>query len=571
MMTEFHFSPRPNRAGEIGWEAWGDEAFERAQREDKPILLAISAVWCHWCHVMDETTYSDTGVIEKINERYVPVRVDNDERPDVNARYNMGGWPTTAFLTPEGTLLTGATYLPPEQMRRALDDISSFYVERKPEIEQRAAELRSAQVNYNVAPPNALQPAIVEEFTRAICDAYDEEFGGFNEAPKFPQPEIYEFLLAQWRITSDPKLYEIVSHSLRAMARGGMYDHVEGGFFRYSTTRDWSVPHFEKMAEDHAGLLRVLAQLQLWAPSDAIRDDLTRTVGYVRTVLRDPDSGFFAGSQDADEAYYVLPLEERKKHEAPFVDRRSYSNWTAALAGAFAWCGLALRDRSMIDDAMFTLDQMHDRLRDDDGLLFHVVAPGEPPRIRGLLGDQAAYLRTLLDVYEITGEQRFLERARAHAQATTAVLGAPDGGFYDRSPEAALGRLEMPDRPIVDNGVMADSLLRLASILPEPRERELAERVLGLYGRTYRGASTFAATWMRALSRYLAPEVTVRITGPVEPAADFRRAARLLPSPFTTIAGEDGPATAAYVCVGTACARPVDRPEDLNAAYAHLR
>src|SRR5579862_3934814 len=150
-MSDFRFSPRPNRAAEISWMPWGARAFERAQSEDKPILLSISAVWCHWCHVMDETSYSDEGVIDAIKRSYIPVRVDNDRRPDVNARYNMGGWPTTAFLAPDGTTLTGATYLPPQQMRRALEEISRFYAERKDEIADHTAALQA----HAVRPPQA--------------------------------------------------------------------------------------------------------------------------------------------------------------------------------------------------------------------------------------------------------------------------------------------------------------------------------------------------------------------------------------------------------------------------------
>src|SRR5579864_5230217 len=141
-MSAFHFSPRPNRANEIQWQEWGTPAFAAAKEQAKPILLAISAVWCHWCHVMDETSYSDSGVIATINERYVPVRVDNDRRPDVNARYNMGGWPTTAFLAPDGTLLTGATYLPPETLQRALDDVASFYAGNKDTLARRVASAK---------------------------------------------------------------------------------------------------------------------------------------------------------------------------------------------------------------------------------------------------------------------------------------------------------------------------------------------------------------------------------------------------------------------------------------------
>ncbi len=569
-MTEFHFSPRPNRAAEIAWQPWTAQSLARAQHEDKPILLSISAVWCHWCHVMDETTYSDEAVIDAINAHFVPIRVDNDERPDVNARYNMGGWPTTAFLAPDGTLLTGATYLPPQEMQRALAHVAEFYAERKSEIAEKGREIRSADRTYDIADVDALSQALVDEYATGLRANYDEEFGGFGDAPKFPQPELYEFLLAYWRLTGNTRFYEIVVHTMRAMARGGMYDAVEGGFFRYSTTRDWTVPHFEKMAEDHAGLLRVLAQLELWAPSESVRKDLERTIAYVRTVLRDPQTGFFAGSQDADEEYYALPREERAKRTEPFVDRRSYSNWTAGLAGAFAWCGFALDDGSLIAQSLETLDAMHERLRDEDGLLYHVLAPGESPRIRGLLGDQVAYVRALLDAYEISGEARMLERARAHADATLAAFGAPDGGFYDRADRDTLGRLDVVDRPITENGVMAENFLRLSALLHETRDREIAERTLRLYAKTFARAGSFSAAYVRALARYVAPEVTVRVTGPVAAEYELRRSARQLPSPFVAVSSDPQGQREAYLCLNTACAAPVSRPEQLASAYASL-
>src|SRR5436190_12414610 len=139
---EFHFSPRPNRASEITWQAWSHEAFDAARRTDRPILLSISAVWCHWCHVMDETTYSNPGVIDLIKNEYVPIRVDNDVRPDINQRYNMGGWPSTAFLTSSGDILTGATYLPPDQMANALMRIADYYRANQAEIASRVLDAR---------------------------------------------------------------------------------------------------------------------------------------------------------------------------------------------------------------------------------------------------------------------------------------------------------------------------------------------------------------------------------------------------------------------------------------------
>ncbi len=548
---------------------WGEEAFARAKREDKPVLLSISAVWCHWCHVMDETTYSDAGVIESINDNYVAVRVDNDERPDVNARYNMGGWPTTAFLAPDGTTLTGATYLPASAMHRALSDVARFYAEKKSEIEARALELRGKRASHEPVAPNVLVPAMVERVADVIADSYDPEFGGFGDAPKFPQPEVLDFLLSEWRVRNEPRWYEMVERTMLEMSRGGMYDHVEGGFFRYSTTRDWSIPHFEKMAEDHAGLLRVLAQLQIFAPTAATRETMHSALGYVREVLLDKRTGLFAGSQDADEAYFALPLDERRAREAPFVDRRSFSNWSAALAGSFAWCALALDDDALAAEAAAALDALHDRARDDDGLLYHVMPPGGAPRIRGLLSDQVAYVRALLDAHEMLGDARFLERARAHADRTIEAFEGSDGGFHDHArKEELLGRLDIADRPIGENGIMAESLLRLAVMTGEDRYRQAAERVLTLYAATFANAGSFAATYARALRRYLSPETSVRLEGSPEAAAEFREAARRLPGAFTTVYGDRAQEPLrAFVCVGTTCAAPIESAAELRSAY----
>jgi hypothetical protein len=577
-MSEFRFSPRPNRAAEIAWMPWGADAFARAQSEEKPILLSISAVWCHWCHVMDETSYSDADVIETIKRRFVPVRVDNDRRPDVNARYNMGGWPTTAFLAPDGTTLAGATYLPPQQMQRALDEIASFYGERKDEIAQRASELR-ARSRPGPGSSAELDDAPIRELIDQLDRSYDDEYGGFGDAPKFPQPEIHEFLLAEWRFSGEQRLHNMTARTILAMARGGMYDHVEGGFFRYSTTRDWSVPHFEKMAEDHAGLLRVLAALVLFAPTDELRATLVSAAGYVRRVLRDPQTGFFAGSQDADEEYYALPLEERQKREEPYVDRTSYTNWTCALAGALCLVARALDDDAILREALQTLDNVDERLVAEDGLLYHVLAPGGAREVRGLFVDHAAYLRALLDAHEISGEARFLARARSLADAAIERFAASEGGFNDRLPEDDFGRLAVPDLPIVENGIFADALLRLAALSDEPRYRDTSEGVLRGFASNSRGAGPFGATYARALRRYLVPELTVRIVGDVAATDAFREAALRLPSPFTsirTLSPKEArslampPDEAAYVCVTGTCGAPVHEPGAVRDAYDAL-
>jgi len=465
-------------------------------------------------------------------------------------------------------------------LRRALDDVAAFYAGNKAAIAARAAAAPPREAAGGV--PGELRETMIVRLIEQLTESYDDEYGGFGDAPKFPQPELLDFLLAEWHAGGEARLYAMVAETLLAMARGGMYDHVEGGFFRYSTTRDWSVPHFEKMAEDHAGLVRVLARLALFAPGTEFREILVSTVRYLRAVLRDPQTHLFAGSQDADEAYFALPRDERAAREVPFVDRTSYTNWTCGLAGAWFYAARALDDDAMTAEASATLDAVHEHLIDSDGLSYHYVVPGGAPHVRGLLTDQAAYLRALLDAHEISGEPRFLERARTLADRILTHFEAGGGGFYDRLPvETELGRLDVRDRPIVDNAVVAECLLRLSALTLEPHYRDRAAAALAVYARTYASAGTFAAGFGRALRRLLSPELAVRIVGSPEATDAFREAATRLPtaalavrtvSPAGAAAADlpGQPNPAAYVCLGTACGAPVLEPGGLRDAYDQL-
>ena len=283
-------------------------------------------------------------------------------------------------------------------------------------------------------------------------------------------------------------------------------------------------------------------------------------------AIRKP--GFFAGSQDADEAYYELPLEERRKREAPYVDRTSYTNWTCALAGAQCLAARALDDDALLDEALQTLDNVAERLVGGDGLLFHVLAPGDAPTVSGLFADQVAYARALLDAHEISGETRFLSRAQSLVDAVIANFESPEGGFYDRlRGDEAFGRLAVADRPIVDNGLFAEVLLRLSGLTGDARYRERAESVLR------------AVLAEHARCRSLRGDVRSRVAPVSLPGAlgshrrrsgatdAFREAALRLPTPFAAIrtlspgaaAELEMPAEqpAAYVCVTGACGAPV--------------
>ncbi|TMC08640.1 MAG: thioredoxin domain-containing protein, partial [Chloroflexi bacterium] len=429
-MSGFHFSPRPNRAAEIGWREWSPEAFEQAKAEDRPILLSISAVWCHWCHVMDETTYSNQG------------RVDNDLRPDINSRYNMGGWPSTVFLTPQGDILTGATYLPPDQMAGALQRVGSFYRGNKPQVVSQVLENRKRSMSVIAASAGSLDPRLVAAVVAACENAYDQTYGGFGGSPKFPQADALALLAEQSTQLGDPRLLEMARFTLRQMAGGGTYDHVEGGFFRYSTTQDWSVPHFEKMLEDHALLVTALAL----TGEGEILDSAT---AYLDSVLRDPGTGLYGGSQDADEHYYSLDADGRRALEPPYVDRRVYSNWNCMLAVGYLEADARLGRPKLRENSVSLLARLiADRYSIDGGML-HTEDVG------GQLGDQAWALLAAVRAFQAGAGAGWLQVAEQVAEHLESAYADPDfGGYFDHAAGDKLGRLEERLKPIGENAVV---------------------------------------------------------------------------------------------------------------------
>ena len=549
-MTRFHFSPRPNRAAEIEWRGWEAEAFERARSLDRPILLAISAVWCHWCHVMDETTYSDQAVIDLINGQFVPIRVDNDLRPDVNSRYNMGGWPTTAFLTPEGDILTGATYLPPDQMRGALERVESFYRDNRPEIMAQVLEGRKRASSVVAASAGTLDPGLVDAVLAAVENSYDATYGGFGGSPKFPQTEALALLAEQAARRSEPQFLEMARFTLRQMAGGGTYDHVEGGFFRYSTTQDWSVPHFEKMLEDHGGLVSALAL-------SGEAEILDSAAGYLDRVLRDPATGLYAGSQDADERYYTLDAEGRAELEPPYIDRRVYSNWNCMLAVGYLEADSRLGRPGLREQAGRLLDQLFaDRFSEEGGML-HAEGVG------GQLGDHAwALLASVRAFQSGLGEQWLAIAQQLAAHLESAYADPEHGGYLDHAGGESLGRLEDRLKPIGENSVVALALFELGTMVGGShveRGRRALESVAQLPARY----GLMAAGWARAYDRYLQEPVKVTTGNP-----ELAREALAL-KPYAVI--EPGSDQRAVVCLGTLCLAPVAGVEDLRAALSEKR
>jgi uncharacterized protein len=300
----------------IDWYEWGEEAFSRAEKLDKPILLDIGAVWCHWCHVIDRESYENVEIAQIINERFVPVKVDRDERPDVDSRYQaaisalsgQGGWPLTGFLMPDGRPFYGGTYFPPEDQqgrpgfRRVLVAVSEAYKNKKSDLLRTAESVAQAvsQAEVFAGARGEFDPAVIDAQISSITQLFDIRNGGFGQAPKFPHASALDLILERHRQSGEKHLLAMAETTLEKMARGGVYDQLAGGFHRYSVDERWLVPHFEKMSYDNSELLKNYLHGWQATRNEFVKATAEGIIGWVNEVLSDQANGGFFASQDAD-------------------------------------------------------------------------------------------------------------------------------------------------------------------------------------------------------------------------------------------------------------------------------
>ncbi len=409
--SEFRFSPRPNDARLIRWRSWGQDAFDEARKKDKLVLLSLSAVWCHWCHVMDETTYSDPEVISYINENCIPVRVDADARPDIDALYNQGGWPSTAILTPEGEVVSGGNYLSSQELLSRLKRAAAFIRNNRAALEERIAEIKAMKELKAVQKAEFADTpgkSTVAEILELIRGSFDAEHGGFGAGQKFPSPDAVDFLLARYAREQDPKILHIITTTLDNMAKGGLRDRVEGGFFRYATKPDWSEPHYEKMLDVNAGMIRNYADAALVTGREDYVRVVKETIEYVRARLYDAATGAFYGSQDADETYYVK--QNRKGMQPPAVDKTSYADSSSLMISALVAAYGATGEERSLGMAVKSMEFILAKLFGEQGVSHY--RRGEGSQLKGLLLDNALAGTALLDLYNATGERRYLDSAK---------------------------------------------------------------------------------------------------------------------------------------------------------------
>jgi uncharacterized protein len=300
----------------IQWHEWGDEAFATARRENKPMLLDIGAVWCHWCHVMDRESYDDPEVARIVNEQFVAVKVDRDERPDIDSRYQaavsavsgQGGWPLTAFLTPDGVPFYGGTYFPPNDQwgrpsfKRVLTSIANAYREQHADVAEQAKMVEQAVSNAEsfAGRSGRFSPGVIEAIVKSALGMFDARNGGFGQAPKFPHPGVLDLLIEHYARSGDEQVKDAFVSTLEHMANGGVYDQLAGGFHRYSVDERWVVPHFEKMSYDNSELLKNYVHGYQVTGNQFFADVARDIIRWMDEWLSDRERGGFYASQDAD-------------------------------------------------------------------------------------------------------------------------------------------------------------------------------------------------------------------------------------------------------------------------------
>jgi uncharacterized protein YyaL (SSP411 family) len=550
-----------HRTNPVDWWPWGPEALAAAREQNKPILLSIGYAACHWCHVMAHESFEDADIAALINDGFIPVKVDREERPDLDAIYQQalsmmgqhGGWPLTMFLTPAGEPFWGGTYFPPSPRygRPGFPDVlravAGTWRDAQDKVRLNVEALRTglAQGPRHGHGAPALSRELLDHGATQVLEMVDPEHGGLHGAPKFPQPSLFDFLWRAALRTGDPGLAQAVTLTLDHMCYGGIYDHLGGGFMRYSTDETWLVPHFEKMLYDNAQLVELLTVVWQGTGEDLYRQRVAETVEW---VLRDmtAEGGAFAATIDADSegvegkfytwsaaeidrlldpdsarwfklAYDVRPegnwehtsilhrnhqpqpmgvedvladaravlWRERETRVRPGRDDKVLADWNGMMIAALANAGLAFAMPRWIDAARVAFEAIRTQMALPDDRLAHAMRFGRFRAI-GLLDDLAHMARAALALYEATGDQTLLQQACAWvAAADRHHWDDAAGGYFQTADDAddVLVRL----KPIHDNavpaanGIMVQVLARLAQFTGDDHYGRRAEAMLAAF------------------------------------------------------------------------------------------
>jgi uncharacterized protein len=608
----------------VDWYPWGEEALARAREEDKPILLSVGYAACHWCHVMEHESFEDEATAALMNEHFVPIKVDREERPDVDSLYmdavvsltGHGGWPMTVFLTPSGEPFFGGTYYPPEarhglpSFKQLLQAVADAWRDRRSDIERDAGAIVE-QLRRTAEPSlEPLTSSLLSDAVRGLRQQLDPVWGGFGNAPKFPPASVLEFLLRRGEL-------EPATKTLDGMALGGMYDLVGGGFHRYSVDREWLVPHFEKMLYDNALLVPAYLHGWLVTGSERYREVAEETLDYMLRELRLPEGGF-ASAQDADtdgvegltytwtEADDVPPellqpfehgrfiirgqldpetrarlFEEREQRQKPLRDDKAIASWNGLALAALAESGQRLGRADYLEAARALAAFLLGPLSTPEGRLFRSWRAGQAKHA-GVLEDYADVANGLYELHVATGELRWLEESRRLALLAVELFGDEERGGFFLTPsdgeQLVARKKDFDDHPTPSgNSMLAYVLLRLARLWGDP---ELERRAVGVFrfvGRLLPQAPSAFGHALNALDLHFAPPRELAVIGGADTEVARAALARFDPNAVVAFGpSEDVPLLrgkdfvagrpAVYVCENFACQAPITEPGSLTEA-----
>jgi len=562
----------------VDWYEWGPEALERAGAEDKPVLLSIGYAACHWCHVMAHESFEDEETAALMNERFVNVKVDREERPDLDSLYmdavvamtGHGGWPMTVFLLPSGEPFLGGTYFPPEprhglpSFRQVLVAISDAYRERRGDVTQQAGALVEALRQSAAAQPSAepLTESLLSEAVRGVERQFDPEWGGFGGAPKFPPASVLEFLL-RMHVGGNPAALAMVTTTLDGMAAGGMYDLLGGGFHRYSVDERWLVPHFEKMLYDNALLAPVYLHAWVVTGEERYREVAEETIDYMLRELRLPEGGF-ASAQDADtegvegltftwtadegvpgellepfehgrsilrgrldEELKRRLFEVRERRPKPLRDDKAIAAWNGLALAALAEAGRRLDRPELVDAGRELAEFLLGSLSAENGRLHRSWRAGRASN-PGYLEDYADVANGLYELHVATGDLRWLREANRLARLAVELFADDERGGFFLSPadgeQLVARKKEFDDHPTPSgNSMLAFVLLRLGRVWGDDELERAAAGVFRLIRDAIPRAPSAFGHALSALDLYLSPPRELAVIG--RPDDEIARAA----------------------------------------------
>jgi uncharacterized protein len=558
----------------VDWYPWGPEALERARSEDKPIFLSIGYSACHWCHVMERESFTDPQTASLLNTHFVSVKVDREERPDLDAVYmeavamltGRGGWPLSVWLTPDGAPFYGGTYFPDSprygmpSFRQVLDTLVGIWNTRRDELQQTATRMLERLSRENAAHAQVVPHSqILAEASESLRASVDLVNGGWGGAPKFPQPLVLEYLLAEQAGSAQPALQAGIEPTLDAMAAGGIYDHLGGGFHRYATDESWLVPHFEKMLYDNAQLARCYLHAWQLTRKPRYRVVTEQILDYLLREMRHARGGFFS-AQDADSdgkegAFFVWSLAQirevltpeetelvaatygvttqgnfegatvlhlltepeekgasllvartkllkaRERRAHPARDEKVLAGWNGLALAALADAARGLASERYREAAKGTGEFITRELVRPDDRLTHSWKDGHASG-NGFLEDYACVAEGLLALYQATFDERWFAAARGLTDAMIEYFRHPAGGFYDTSSdhEALIIRpRSLQDSPTPSGNSMASTVLfKMAAYTGESSYRSVAEETLASTTTLVRKAPVTCGQWLSA-------------------------------------------------------------------------